>query len=124
MQSHLRTLAETVARPARSYWGFFAALVVVLAWGVGWAVFDFSETWHRGFDVLATVVMLLLIFSLEVTQSRSNSAIHLKLDELLRANEQARTKLVKMEERTDEELEALNEEFRALPAQEALSSRK
>src|SRR5262245_12360923 len=124
MQSHLRTLAETVARPARSYWGFLAALVVVLVWGIGWAVFDFAETWHRGFDDVASVVPSSLDFSVEVMQSRADAAIHVKLDELLRASEQARTDLVKMEERTDEELEALNEEFRALPAQKALSGRE
>ncbi len=41
-------------------------------------------------------------------------AIHLKLDELIRAVAQARNQLVNLENMTDDELEALQKEFRKL----------
>lgn len=115
MRSYLRSLTETIVRPARSYWGVAVAVVALLVWGVGWALVGFSETWHRALDILATVTMLLLIFGLEVTQHRDIKTIHLKLDELLRATGEARSELVKMEEQSDEVLEELDEEYRALP---------
>jgi low affinity Fe/Cu permease len=113
MRSPVRLAASCVAHVARSYWGFLAVLLVLAGWLVGWVLLDLSATWHRVFDVLATITMLVLIFSLELTQHRDSRAIHLKLDELLRAGEQARTELMQMEERDDEELEALQREFRA-----------
>jgi low affinity Fe/Cu permease len=111
MRTHIRRLAELVAAIASSAWGLLAVLVVIVLWVVGWVVLDFAESWHRLFDVTATITMLLLIFGLEVRQNRSNRAIHLKLDELLRSGERARTELVQMEQRSDAELDQLHEEF-------------
>ena len=113
MRPPIRPVVSCVAQAARSYWGFLAVLLVIAVWTLGWVLLDFSATWHRLFDVLATITMLLLIFGLELTQHRDSRAIHLKLDELLRASDQARTELVQMEERDDDELEALQQEFRA-----------
>lgn len=50
------------------------------------------------------------------TQNRDGRAIQLKLDELIRAVEGARTKLVHLEDFTDDELAALQEQFSRLHA--------
>ena len=115
-------MAELLAAFARSHWGFLAVLVVVAGWAVGWALLDFAEEWHRFFDVLATITMLVLIFGLEVSQSRANRATQLKLDELLRATTTARTELVKMEERSDEELDGFQAEFQDVHRRHATST--
>lgn len=47
-------------------------------------------------------------------QNRNDIAVQLKLDELLRAVETARTGLVDLENSTDEEIEKLRREFRRL----------
>jgi low affinity Fe/Cu permease len=57
-----------------------------------------------------------MVFLIQNTQNRDARAIHLKLDELLRAVEKARTELVSLEEQPDDELVKLKEEFQQLHA--------
>ena len=58
----------------------------------------------------------LAVFLIQNTQNRDAKAIHLKLDELLRAEEAARTGLVGLERLTDEELARLEAEFERVRA--------
>jgi low affinity Fe/Cu permease len=51
------------------------------------------------------------VFLIQNTQNRNSLAVQIKLDELLRAVENARTGLVSLENSTDEEIEALRREF-------------
>lgn len=54
-----------------------------------------------------------MIFLLQNTQNRDTKALHLKLDELILVNKQARNILLDAEdELDDEELERVNQEFR------------
>ena len=52
-----------------------------------------------------------MVFLIQNTQNRDALAIHLKLDELLRALEGARNSLVDLETLSDEEMVRLKEEF-------------
>jgi low affinity Fe/Cu permease len=55
-----------------------------------------------------------MVFLIQNTQNRDARAIHLKLDELLRAVEGARVSMSNLENLPDEELKRLSEEFRQL----------
>jgi len=55
-----------------------------------------------------------MVFLIQNTQNRDSEAIHLKLDELIRAVHTARTRLVDLEDLSDEQLEELREEFQNL----------
>ena len=59
-----------------------------------------------------------MVFLIQNTQNRDAKAIHLKLDELIRGVEGARTNLVDLEELSDEELERLREQFQRLRRRE------
>ena len=52
-----------------------------------------------------------MVFVIQNTQNRDSRAIHLKLDELIRANVDARNKMINLEEMTDEELAELHKDF-------------
>jgi low affinity Fe/Cu permease len=52
------------------------------------------------------------VFLIQNTQNRDSLAVHLKLDELIRAVSHARNQLIDLEELEDDELAALQEEFR------------
>jgi low affinity Fe/Cu permease len=54
------------------------------------------------------------VFLIQNTQNRNSLAVQLKLDELLRAVDTARTGLVDLEDATDEEIEKLRREFQRL----------
>jgi len=55
-----------------------------------------------------------MVFLLQNTQNRDTRALHLKLDELLRAVTGARPNLVNLENLSDEELDHLQQEFERL----------
>jgi low affinity Fe/Cu permease len=52
-----------------------------------------------------------VVFLIQNPQNRDARVMHMKLDELIRAVQLARTSLVQMEELSDEELELLQKEF-------------
>jgi low affinity Fe/Cu permease len=55
-----------------------------------------------------------MVFLIQNTQNRDAKAVHLKLDELIRALTGARNNLVDLEELSDEELKKLETEFKRL----------
>lgn len=55
-----------------------------------------------------------MVFLIQNTQNRDAKAMHLKLDELIKAIRGARNKLVDLEEMPDERLDELHGEFRKL----------
>jgi low affinity Fe/Cu permease len=61
-----------------------------------------------------TIVTFLMVFLIQNTQNRDAKAIHLKLDELIRAKRGARNALVDLEDCTEEELDEIEEEFKRL----------
>ena len=55
-----------------------------------------------------------MVFLIQNTQNRDAKAMHLKLDELIKAIRGARNRLVDLEEMTDEQLDELHGEFKDL----------
>jgi len=109
-----RHWAHRVAEGVGSPWSFLAALLVIIGWGVTGPLFHFSDTWQLVINTATTVITFLMVFVIQNTQNRDAKAIHLKLDELLRGVEGARTGLVNLEGLTDTELDALQKEFEKL----------
>jgi low affinity Fe/Cu permease len=79
-----------------------AALLIVVLFTISWIVFQ-PETldWH-GVATIATWVMTLFI---QRTEHRDTQAIQAKLDELLRAQAGADSRLTRLDEREAEEIE-------------------
>ena len=119
MQEFFRKFAHAASAAVGSAWAFFLAIGIVLAWAVTGPVFAFSDTWQLIINTGTTVVTFLMVFLIQSTQNRDAKALHLKLDELIRAVGGARTQLVDLEELSDAELEQLQEEFHALHRQYA-----
>lgn len=114
-----RRFATQSARGFGSAWMFIAAALVCAGWLISGPIFHFSETWQFFINDLTNIVTFLAVFLIQNTQNRDAKAIHLKLDELLRAIEGARTNLVNLEELSDEELESLQRQFMRLRRREA-----
>jgi low affinity Fe/Cu permease len=87
-------------------------VLVILLWLVTGPVFHFSDTWQLIINTATTVVTFLMVFLIQNTQNRDAKAMHLKLDELIRAIKNARNELVDLEDLSDEELKKLEEQFR------------
>ncbi|HET7583854.1 MAG TPA: low affinity iron permease family protein [Gemmatimonadaceae bacterium] len=114
MNDVFRKLAQTVSRAMGSAWAFLAAFLVIVAWGITGPVFRFSDTWQLVINTGTTIVTFLMVFLIQNTQNRDARAMHLKLDELLRAVAHARTGMVDLEDLSDAELDVLQKEFQVL----------
>ena len=104
--------AKATARASGHAVTFGLAAVVILVWAATGPLFRFSDTWQLVINTGTTIVTFLMVFLIQNTQNRDSLAIHLKLDELIRALSHARNHLIDLEELEDEELAALQEEFR------------
>jgi len=100
-----------------SAWAFGGAVLVIVIWIVTGPTFHFSDTWQLIINTATTVVTFLMVFLIQNTQNRDAKAMHLKLDELIRALKGARNQLVDLENLSDEELKRLEEQFRGLRKQ-------
>jgi len=109
-----RVFARRSSMMLGSAWAFGGAVLVILVWLVTGPTFHFSDTWQLIINTATTVVTFLMVFLIQNTQNRDAKAMHLKLDELIRAMKGARNKLVDLEELSDEELSALEKQFQRL----------
>ncbi|MEA2641463.1 MAG: hypothetical protein QOF51_2857 [Chloroflexota bacterium] len=106
-----RRFSNTTSNATGSPWAFITAVLIIVVWAATGPVFDFSDTWQLVINTGTTIVTFLMVFLIQNTQNRDAKAIHLKLDELLRGVEGARTHLVDLENLSDAELDELKEQF-------------
>jgi low affinity Fe/Cu permease len=97
-----------------SAWAFAGAVLVILVWLLTGPTFHFSDTWQLIINTDTTVITFLMVFLIQNTQNRDAKAVHLKLDELIRAIKDARNELVDLEDLSDEELQKLEAQFRRM----------
>ena len=97
-----------------SAWAFAGALLVILIWLVTGPTFHFSDTWQLIINTGTTIVTFLMVFLIQNTQNRDAKAMHLKLDEVIRALAKARNEMVDLEDLSDEELNRLEKQFKRL----------
>jgi low affinity Fe/Cu permease len=109
-----------------SAWAFAGAVLVIAVWLITGPTFHFSDTWQLIINTATTIITFLMVFLIQNTQNRDAKAVHLKLDELIRAIKDARNELVDLEDLSDEELKKLEEQFRRMRtrAENQTSSRR
>ena len=109
-----RVFARRSAAMLGSAWAFGGAVLVILVWILTGPTFHFSDTWQLIINTATTIITFLMVFLIQNTQNRDAKAVHLKLDEMIRALKGARNKLVDLEDLSDEELKKLEEQFQRL----------
>jgi low affinity Fe/Cu permease len=106
--------AHWASHQAGRAYAFVGAMVVILLRGISGPLFGFSDTWQLVINTGTTIITFLMVFLIQNTQNRDTQAIQLKLDELIRATQDARNNLMNLEDRSDAELENLKDQFSAL----------
>ena len=116
MRERFNRFANRISDAVGTYRAFMLALALVVLWALTGPLFDFRDSWQLVVNTATTIVTFLMVFLIQATQNRETRAIHLKLDELIRAQRKARNIFADLEHATDEELEELESEFRRLRA--------
>src|SRR5947209_16354046 len=111
MREGFRRFANAIADRSGSPGVFAVSVLVILVWAAMGRTFHYSDTWQLVINTGTSVVTFLMVFLIQSTQNRDAKAMHLKLDELLRAVTDARTQLVALEDAPDEVISGLREEF-------------
>lgn len=114
VNDYFRTFSNRTSGAVGSPWAFLIAVATIVVWAVTGPIFHYSDTWQLIINTGTTIVTFLMVFLIQNTQNRDATAIHLKLDELLRAVSEARTDMVDLEELPDEELAQLKQDFKQL----------
>ena len=106
--------SKWTARAAGHPVAFVAACLIIVAWLVTGPLFHFSDTWQLVINTATTIVTFLMVFLIQNTQNRDSEAMHLKLDELIRATERAHNALLDLEELSQEELDEILSRYEQL----------
>jgi len=117
--------AKLAARAAGRPITFMIALAIIVIWAITGPLFHFSDTWQLVINTSTTIITFLMVFLIQNTQNRDTEAIQIKLDELIRAVENAHNALLDLEELEDDELDAIRKDYLDLAkiAREELKSR-
>jgi low affinity Fe/Cu permease len=115
-----RTFATNAAAALGTPWAFLAAVVAVIAWAFTGRYFDYSDAWQLVINTGTTIITFLMVFLIQATQNRDSKAINIKLDELLRAVQGARTGFVNLATLSDEDLLQLEQELQRLGEREGI----
>ncbi len=103
--------ARWIERQVGTPLAFWLAIGAVAIWGITGPLFGWSDTWQLVINTGTTIVTFLMVFLIQSTQSRDTRALHLKLDELIRVNEQARNSLLNLEDLSEAEIEEVKQTF-------------
>ena len=105
-----RWTARTTGHPS----SFGTAVIVILIWATTGPLFRFSDSWQLVINTGTTIVTFLMVFMIQNTQNRDSEAMHLKLDELIRAVDGAHNALLDLEELTEGDLDRIKAGYTSL----------
>lgn len=117
LSTRFSSLATRASHGVGSPFAFFAAISIVVIWGLLGPMYHYSDTWQLVINTGTSVVTFLMVFLIQNTQNRDAKAIHLKLNELIRALQPAHDELIDVEKLTDEELKQLDAYYERVRAE-------
>ena len=87
-----------------THWAFGIAVGLIVVWAISGPLFGFSDSWSLAINTITTIGTWIMVFVIQNTQNRDSKAVHLKLDELIRAVPQARNEFMEAEEEDLDEI--------------------
>ena len=113
-QTLFHRFAAAASRAVGSAYAFTASVALIVGWLATGPTFHYSDTWQLIINTSTTIVTFLMVFLIQHTQNRDAQALHLKLDELIRATQGAHNRMIDLSKLSDRQLAALEEEYRRI----------
>lgn len=111
MKEQFRRFATASASASGSPVAFLLAVLLVAGWLLSGPLFGFSDTWQLVINTTTTIITFLMVFLIQYAQNRESKALHLKVDEMLRAIPEARTELARLNKASDKRLREVEAEL-------------
>ena len=96
--------ADQVTNALGSLPALVASVLLVVLWAVTGPIFHFSDTWQLFINTTTTVVTFWMVFVIQNSANRSSKATQLKLDELIRAVQEARNEFIELDREPEDVL--------------------
>jgi len=112
--SRFTHFAKWAARATGQPVTFMTAVAIIALWATTGPIFHFSDTWQLVINTSTTIVTFLMVFLIQNTQNRDSEVMQIKLDELIRAIENAHNALLDLEELSDEEIDLVRADYEKL----------
>lgn len=109
MDEFFTKVASKSARVLGQPLAFIISVLFVLLWAASGPLLQYSDTWQLIVNTATTVLTFLAVFLIQNSQNRDGAAMQAKLDEILRALDNAREEFVGIEHLTDNQIEAIRE---------------
>ncbi|MEO5625551.1 MAG: low affinity iron permease family protein [Dokdonella sp.] len=93
---------------------FVLAAMIIIVWALTGPLFGYSDTWQLVINTGTTIITFLMVFLIQNTQNRDSEAMHIKMDEMIRAIEGAHNALLDLEELEDDELDTIRKRYSKL----------
>ena len=93
---------------------FAIACTAVGIWFLSGPLFSYSDTWQLAINTTTIIITFLMVFVIQHTQNRDAEAVHIKLDELIRATKVAHNALLDIENLTEQEQDYFRGKYEAL----------
>jgi low affinity Fe/Cu permease len=93
---------------------FGLAVGVVVLWAALGPLFHYSDTWQLVINTGTTITTFWMVFLIQRAQNNDSRALHMKLDEIIAALKGASSRLIKVEQLSESELDDLQGHFEEL----------
>ena len=113
-------VAHLMGRPLTFIW----AVLVIVVWAATGPLFHYSDTWQLIINTSTTIVTFLMVFVIQNTQNRDSEAIQVKLDELIKTNQEANNMLLNLEELNEDDIEKIRATYEELAEQSRQKSKQ
>ncbi|QQL50790.1 low affinity iron permease family protein [Mucilaginibacter ginkgonis] len=106
--SLIERFANKATQATGSSAAFIIATAVIIIWCVSGPLFHYSDTWQLVINTGTTIITFLMVFLIQKSQNKDSKAVHLKLNELIAAQQGASNRIIDIEDLSEAEIEQIH----------------
>jgi len=112
MDRPFTNIASRIAAFAGQPIAFVLALALMMLCGASAPFFHYLDIGQLVVNTSTTILTFLVVFLIQNSQNRDGAAMQAKLDEIIRALDEARSQLIGIEHHTDSEVQHIRSELK------------
>ena len=124
IEKKFAAFANRIAKLAGSSVVFFVAASVIIVWAMLGPFFGFSPGWQTIISTVTSISTFLMVFLIQNSQNRDGLALQIKLNELIRAQVDAKDEMIDLENLSHAELEVVKAKFGRMGKRARIRSQK